>query len=431
MSSILSVRYFYPLYCVLPVFLLSFLLLFKDRMKPIIGALFLLILLVANNLTGYFQDISQVRQADARLRQTVRAMQETGETYWVGDFWDSFVVTTLSGEKIYASENVNLGHYPPFALLYYNEGKNNNFVFLDEVGVYSLAYREMQALIAGNLKEKLVKAEQFMHFLNRSHIPFRQKKVGNNLLVYAVREDIPPAAWNIPFPEKIPELILYKTEYLRGWLQLTFRQTLVPDVYGYRVHVEIPGYSSVIKPVTPDNQEISVRIACPTWEPPHLQYYFDFRGIKLPLTTRQLPWPLPNEDLKQKRRKILILSGLGLSAKIAGKNYRVCAQEVKIEANINASQPPKIILHLYSPFNFSNPSWYRRYEQVLKMEINGQSFREQPLRDGKNRIELLGLGPYLHDDGRNIISLKFKYHLPFEFMPDYKTAALWEKIELQ
>ena len=429
---ILSVRYFYPLYCILPVLLLSFLLLNKDRTKYITGGLFLLILLAVNNLTGYFQDISQVRQADARLEETVQAMLETGETYWMGDFWDSFVVTTISGEKISASENVNLGHYPPYALFYHNKGKNNNFVFLNEIGVYSLAYREMQELIAGNLKNKLEKAGEFIHFLERNHIPFQQKRVGNNLLVYAIQEDIPPAVWNIPFPDKVPELGLHKTEYSGGWLHLTFRQLQAPEVYGYRVHVEIPGYSSVIKPVTPDNPEILVRIACPVAEPQHFQYYFDYRGIKLPLTVQQLPWPLSEEDQKQKRRRILILSGLGLTANISGEKYRICAQEVNIEANISRiGQPPQIILHLYSPFNFSNPSWYRRFQQVIKVDVNGQFLLEQPLRDGKNRIELSRLTPYLHESGRNLIRLRFKYHLPFSFLPDYKTAALWERIELK
>jgi hypothetical protein len=51
------------------------------------------------------------------------------------------------------------------------------------------------------------------------------------------------------------------------------------------------------------------------------------------------------------------------------------------------------------------------------------------LEEGENVIDFEMRGSQVKRGG-NIITLKFKYHLPFGFVPYWKTGALLEKIEI-
>jgi len=55
---------------------------------------------------------------------------------------------------------------------------------------------------------------------------------------------------------------------------------------------------------------------------------------------------------------------------------------------------------------------------------------EERIEDGKNVIEFEIKAPHFKNRS-NIITLKFKYHLPFEFAPLWKTSALLGRIEIK
>ena len=87
-------------------------------------------------------------------------------------------------------------------------------------------------------------------------------------------------------------------------------------------------------------------------------------------------------------------------------------------------------LYLYSPLDFSHPFWYGDYSQEVRIEINGRYLTERQLEKGENVIEFDLKGAELQRS-RNIIKMKFKYHLPFKSKLLWRTAALINKIEIE
>ena len=117
-------RYLYILYIAVPVLLGAPFLWLKSRFRfAAVAAVFALVFAVsqAGASRAFYGDIKAKHES---LSRTVAAMTETGEKMWISDFWTSYLLTSLSGEKlIVASKDVK--RYYPYELQYWSAGRNN------------------------------------------------------------------------------------------------------------------------------------------------------------------------------------------------------------------------------------------------------------------------------------------------------------------
>ncbi len=425
---ILSVRYLYPLYFVLPVFLFALIFLIAPKIRYIFGIALLTMLFVSANLTGFYLDYVSVRTAQTNVRETVEAMVATGEKYWAGGFWDAFQVTTISGESVVACEYPDLGHYPAYRLSYHNLSKNNNFLFLQEIGIYRLAYREMLDRISSNLDRKMSQAESLLRAMESFEIAHNKKNIGNNLLIYGVDQAVSLEALQFEMPEFYPRLILQKVESSRGQLRLIFQNVRPSQIRSFRLHVEIPGYASEIIPIPTARNDFEARIPYPDNQPVDIRYYIDYLGMNIPTSVGVYKYSPDLAKPEKVRKRIMILQGRGANVKISGIEYRILEQEVSLEFNQPTKRRLQVRLHIHSPLDFSNPGWHGDFYQDVSIDVNDHHFATIRLRDRDNVIEIVQEGEDLKN--RNTVVLRFKYHWAFKFMPWWMTSALLEKIEL-
>ena len=102
---------------------------------------------------------------------------------------------------------------------------------------------------------------------------------------------------------------------------------------------------------------------------------------------------------------------------------------MKFEINKELNKDTRIQLYLYSPFQFNLPHWYGVDSQEVRVEMNGVLLQECQMEDGENRLDLT-LKDNLLKEGSNILTLRFKNHMPFGFLLQWKTAALLDRIEI-
>ncbi len=427
----LSIRYLYPIYIAVPVFLFSFTLLIKEKYRLYPTGM-LLLFLIFGNIRGYYEDYASVKEADSNVSAVVAAMQETGNIYWLGDFWDSFTVTALAGEKVMGSECTpySLGHYPQYGLRYYNQNQRHSIVVLDEPGIYSLAYREMLDLLTANHQQKLKRAAILVDYLKCVNSPFTLKRIGRNLLIFDIREDLITTHLTAEFMQRAPKVTLKRSEDGQGVLILIFGLDKFGGGYGYRIFAEIPGYSKIGKPIPPGTEEIRLRLPYPEGGLEKAIYYCDYKGLRLPASYRELSMRAMELPSRKKRPRSLILKGSGPVTEAFGMKHTVLEKDVVIEINPGPLFK-KIRLSLLSPFDFADPSWYGNFAQEIDLWLDGRFLRTEILRDGTNSIEIVMEDSWDPQKTRTELALRFKYHLPFPFMPAWQTAALFEDIVIE
>jgi len=423
-------RYLYPIYFVLPVFLVSAFNLLKRKIKYIPMISLFLIILIFNNIKDTSRSYSLVKRTHINLKKIIHAMEMTGEKYWVGDFWQVFLITGLSGEKIVCWSYPHERYYP-YKLRYFNQGNNSNYVFFRESGSYAIKFKKMFQHIAGNLDRNLNPANNLIDFLDRFKVRAKKEKIGDFcLLIHDIPGQIFPWTLKAPIPEQIPELTLSKIECSKGFLFISIKNKHISEKYPFRLHFEIPNYSSVLRGLPLDREKVKLRIPFPPKKSFKIRYYLDYKGLTIPSTLREIIYSPSNQDLSARRTGIMYLTGFSPVWKIFGKGRRICEKEVNFEINKLLNKNSKVRLHLFSPFSFSDPFWYGNYFQEIRIEINGDYLTERRLDEGENIIEFDLKDAKLHKV-RNFINLKFKYHLPFEFNRLWKTSALLEKIEVR
>lgn len=427
---ITQMRYLYPLYYVLPVFLVLSFDFFRSKMKYGFMVSLFLIMVLFSNLKVIYKDYNLVKGAHGHLKRIIGAMEKTEKIYWASEFWQANLLTALSGERIrgwsYPHED-----YFPYALEYFNQGDNNNYVFFYEPGSFAVKFKEMYQHISGNLKRSFDQSEKFIELLDRLGIKAEKEKIdGNCCLIYDISSPAMPLVLGVPIPEKIPEPVLSKIECSEGFLNIGIKNHHISEERGFRLHMEIPNYSSVLRGYPLDREEVKCRIPFPLKKSFKIRYYLDYMGLKIPSTVRETVYSPPDQDLKARRKQIVYLSGFSHLRKIFGKRRRICEKEVDFEINRLLSNDSRVRLYLFSPFSFNHPFWYGDYFQEVRIEINGHHLTERRLKDGENVIEF-GLEVARLQEDRNFIKLRFKYHLPFKFDRLWKTAALLNRIEIK
>jgi len=429
-AGMLAIRQLYPLYFALPFLIVSVFNLIRKKIKYVVMLTVFLIILVFNNLRDTYASYLLVKGAHINLKKIINAMEITGEKYWAGDFWAVILVTGLSGEKL-VGWSYSLEDYFPYRLNYFNRGDNNNYVFFKEVGSYAVKFKEILPHITKNLDNYLGQGNHLINLLERLNIKAEVERIGDYcLLIYDIRAPVFPLAIQAPIPHQIPEIELKKIESSKVYLSLTLRNKTISENSGFRLHIEIPGYSSKVKGFSSENQEIKMRIPFPRKKSFMIKYYLDYVGLKISSTVREVSFSPSARYLRKRKKEVVYLSGFGPKVGVSERKMKVCEKEAKFEINKKLEKRSKVRLHLYSPFRFFHPYWYGEYFQEVKIYVNGRYLAEKRLEDGENVIELEMRGTQLRK-GANVFTLKFKYHLPFGFARLWKTAALLDKIEIE
>jgi len=422
------IRYLYPFYFGLPVILLASFGLFHTKLKYVFMIIFILGMCVFSNLKGSYDNLKLVRQADLNLKNLVHLMEGTGNKYWFGEYWSAFLLTALSEEKLIGYP-FDFPPYYPYWLAYFNEGHNNNFVFIYEIGSYALHYKEYLDGVRKWKQEDIDQANNLIRLVEELGVPAKVKRIGGSILVYEIEGDVFVSTTFAPVPEGIPRLKIHNIESSNGYLSVTLRKENTTKDGGFRLHMEIPGYSAYIRPFSPKKEEIKIRIPFPRKDAFKIKYYLDYKGLNIPSTMQEVLYSTQEKDREAKRNRIVYLSGVGPIVTFQDKKRRIYQKEVKIEINRTFRKKSKLRLYLYSPFRFSDPNWFGTYSQQVKVWINDRFLMEEILSEGENVLDLEIMRFPLSGKG-DIITLKFKYHLPFGFGPLWKIAALLENIEI-
>jgi len=411
-SNISVVRYLYPLYFCVPVLLIAVFLFLKSRIKYFISVALILILFFFLNLEKSHSGYLETKGRHLHLNRVIASMEETGERYWLGRYWTAYLITALAKEKIIV-DSYTVNRYYPYRLYYYNRGQNNNFVFL-----------------RGKGHPEREHAEKLTNLMKILSIGFKKKTIGDCWLIYDVESPVFLNAFIGYVPSRIPSLDLAQVNSSKKYVHLVFKNEETVEDSGFRLHIEIPGYSSMVRGISLEKEVIKMRIPFPRKKSFKIEYYLDYMGHRIPSTLKEVSFSPSARHLRKRKKEIVYLSGFGPKVTVSDKQMRICAKEVKFEINKKLKQESRVRLHLDSPFQFYHPYWYGEYFQAVKIYVNDVYLREKRLDDGENVIEFVMRGTQFRKRA-NVCTLKFRYHLPFEFTPLWKTAALLDKIEVK
>lgn len=412
-NNAVVIRYLYPLYFCLPILLFSIFLFIKSKVKYFVIFLLFVSLFFFGNLKEQMWGYQNNRETDRMLREVITTLEKTGKRYWQGEYWSAYLISALSKEKIIVDSWAQ-NRYFPYRLDYYNRGENNNFIFLQGEGSYE-----------ANLAERLI------YLLETFEIEYRSKKTGDSLLIYDVESTVFPPIFDLDslVPPHLPDFDLTKIRHSDGYLNLTFKNNKPVKDLHLMAHVEIPDYSSAFKAFSWNKEEIEIKIPFPDEESFKIISYFDYRGLKIPMTEKEIFYSLPEDEDQTRRKNIVYLSGVGPLTDFEEKRLRICEKEARFEINNELNEDTRIQLYIYSPFQFNLPYWYGENSQKVKVEMNDVLLQEYKMEDGENRIDL-ALKDIRLKEGSNILTLRFEYHLPFVFSLRWKTAALLDRIEI-
>lgn len=423
-------RYLYPLYFCIPFLLLSFLNLMKKKMKYILMLILYLVIIVFSNAQETFSDYLSVKNSHLKIKQILNVMEKSGEKYWAGEFWQILLMTAISSENIigwsYTHED-----YWPYKLMYFNNNRHNNYLFCTAItGSHDLKLKDFGEVFTGHFQRTFSKANNFVSLLKNYAIEAKTEKLDECWFIFDVATQIYPDTIQKARAISLPDLSLMKTEESGEYLLLSFKRKNSSNISGFRLNVEIPEYSSLIRGLSQKEIEFEVAVPFPPQESFIIQYYLDYMGMRIPTTLHEIFYSPSSDEFGISKKKIIYLSGIGPFVNIAGKRMRVCTKEVRMKIIKDSRKKSKLVFTLYSPFQFSHPYWYGDYSQQVQVNVNKRLLNFYTLKDGENTIEI-DMGHSNFNDGANFVTLISKYHLPFEFAPLWKTSILLNKVEFK
>jgi hypothetical protein len=403
-------RYMYVLYIAVPVLLAApFLWIRRSRIRyPGVAAFFVLLFVAgqAGTSAAYY---STVKADDRAYSQAIAAMTETGEKYWISDFWASYLLTSLSRERLIVA-SYGVRRYFPYALWYWAEGRNNWVLFRD---------RPDMELYASTLPD----------ILSRAGVGFEQKELDRFTLVYRVSQDIFPKIIMADPPGRTPDIRLATITSADGRLNLGFVRDTPGPTPGLGFMVEIQDYSVRLMPI-PEKVDFSAQIPFPEKSSFLIRYGLTYAGLHLPGSLREREISTGQTERDQQRAPVEFLKGIGPQKEVLGRRMSVCAKEARLEINAAVGKAMELTLDLYSPFDFSNPSWYGDFSQSVSIFVNDQPLGERSLAYGKNTV-VIKVEPPLWRGRDDVVSLRFRYAMPLGFDENWKTAAYLGRLTLK
>jgi len=285
-------------------------------------------------------------------------------------------------------------------------------------------------LIQDNFGSMYEKKDYLMALLDKLQIKAKVIQDEKFTLIYKSEVPLLPVAMRSPIPTSIPELTQTELYCERGFLYLGFNVNRLPQEMGFGVFAEIPGYSKVNRGLALKQLNPRIRIPFPNESSFKVNYGLIYRGIKLPASIKSIVYcPKPSEFF-QAKKKIVFLSGMGSKVQAFEKELRLCEKIVRLQINQVPRTANKIHIALFSPFNFSDPFWYGRYNQNVRVEIDSKFAIEQNLLFGENVLEI-DLSPFRPNKRSYIIELKFKFHAPVYKHSRWCTAAYLDYAKLE
>jgi len=384
----------------------------RRKAKFVLAFGLIALLLFVNNFKEQREEYRLVKGTDQYLRRVVAAMEETGKKYWRGEYWSAYLLSALSAERLIV-DSFTQNRYFPYKLDYFNQGENNNFVFLRGDGY------EM------NVSQRLAEV------LDAVGLEYQAIAIGDSRLLFDVGNTVLPPALKSPPPPIHPVFELEGIDSSTGFLRLRLLNKEPVQGLHLRIHAEIPSFSSVARAVSWEREEVLVNIPFPDKPSFRVRYYLEYNSLKIPSSEREILYsPQKGDAERRKGQAIVPLSGFGPVVDFQGKKLQVCQKEASVEVNALVQEGTLLVLVLYSPFEFEESFWYGEYSQEAQILLNGTVLAERKLSDGENRIEI-PLGGIPLETESNIVRMSFKYHLPFDFAVRWKTAALLDRIEIQ
>ncbi len=408
------IRYLFPSYACLPVLFLAgpwFLV----RRRRIAASLAALAVLLAFNLGGAFSAFQATRTRSLHLRAVVAAMEATGVKYWQAEYWTAYKITAVAGERVVV-DAYTMDRYFPFRLDYFNRARRGAFVFMKD-------------------STEASKTPVMVGLLKKLGVPFHYKDVGGTGLIFGLESQVftPLLFGGIikDSPPGLPALRLEEAATAKGYLRLSFRTDAGGEPPpGFQVQAEIPPYCSQTRNLSPKPEDNRFKLALPKKAAVRADYFLDYCGLKIPSSVRTVSLSLAAPGAARRKERIVFLSGLGPKTTFFGPEMRVLEKEVRVELNRLKKRKTRLRLTLYSPFEFEHTFWYGDYKQRLAILINGKPCAERTLRDKDNALEI-EIDPVRIQRGRNLVALKFEYHLPLIFAPFNLTACLLETIAVE
>ncbi len=399
------VRYLYVLYIVLPVFLTAPVLWLKSKVRFPAAAAFLALVFAASQAAASRDYYKEIRADDETFSQAVAAMTETGERYWIGDFWTSYLLTSLSGEKfIVASFDVR--RYYPYELRYWSEGRNNWAFFRHQRNSVDLA-------------------PMFSDALKRAGVEFERRDTEKFTFIYHVGQDIFPRIIYADPPSATPDIRLSRIASSKGRLDLAFVRggSLTP---GLGFMVEIPGYSARFFPM-PEEPAFAAELPFPEESRLTVRYGLTYAGLILPRSVRDQEYVLVPADLGQPRESVEFLKGIGPQKDVLGRRMSVCAKEACLEVSAPADGNRRLALDLFSFLDFTDYFWYGDFTQTVSISVNGRLLEERPLAYGENRVLIKLESPFFSGRG-DVVGLEFRYAMPVSPLENWKASAFLERV---
>lgn len=441
-------RYMFPLYLAIPFFLAVPIHLLKTRFKTALLVLVIAGLAAGGTLRATVSEHAEVRKAGGQLTRMIEALDRTGERHWTADYWQALLITGLSGERLIAWDPRYHGLYRPYRLMSFNDGENNNYVFFNIPGAFAVKFRVRIELLSQNLQSSFAGAAHTAELLSRLGIEAKDERIGDfGRLIYGLpamltfHRGLPPLPPKIPgdrvavqdwsrlpaVTTGIPELEMEGLSAYQGRLDIRFRNTAPFDFPGFRIWIKVPGYSSRTRRFSPMEETLNIAIPAPPEKEVRIAYGLDYLGLPIPSTHRETVYVQDREEIASTRDPIVPLSGFGPNIEIHRRPATICEKEIRFELNGKIPKMRRLLIVLWSPFDFEDPAWHGEFVQTVEADINGVPLFEAPLVDGRNTLVIPGdIAPFEGD--RNILTLRFRYHLPFDFARLWKTSALLEHI---
>ena len=405
------IRYLFPLYVAFPVLLLAGFHFLKPLLRTLCFLALIIVLFVGLNLKDSLGLVNTTKERHRRIGRVVSAMEDTGRRYWMAEYWNAYLLTAVSGERLIVDSST-LRRYLPYSLFYWNSPEKDNYLFHSKNGP--------------------VERFQYASFLSwRDMMGFRFKllDIGNRSLAYDIEPRIYQRILYKDPPSEVPLVELERIDPESGYLRILFRNK-TPGTVGTRfwLTVEVPGYSGRKAFFSLKQQEILITVPHPDRDTFAIRYYLDYLGIRIPASQRELRYSLPDNAARTRTDPVVFLRGIRPEIPSKERKRWICEQVSTFEVRHSAVEGRHIRLVLNSPFEFQRWDWYGKHAQIVDIDVNGVPLAERRLRDGRNIVDVPVPSDILKP-GANIVNLKFRYQWWFSSRPLWPIAALLQKVE--
>jgi hypothetical protein len=408
-SSTPVIRYFYILYMLIPVLWVSAF----SRLKPAAvrvpaTAAFLALFFLAGSGRTAVAHYDSIRDHDRNLAAVTAAMEKTGEKYWRGHYWISYLLNSATHERLIVA-STTVERYPAYPLLLETETDTSNYVFLRDT------------------PEQVKAAADFIGLLKTTGKTFKTAEAGQWQLVYGIRGQVFPKNIFFPPDAPIPALSLEGAEPGRRGVVLRFKAGTPLTTAACRLHAEIPGFCARSVPL-PAGERFTIELPYPPKRRVTVRYHMDYQGLFLDPTeaAAEIELPAPPADWRPSDLEPLI--GFGPTETTTGRNWPSLEREASFRINRPLAPLERIIFVLYSAFNFDDLFWHGKYAQTMEIVADGRPLRTETLADGHNTIAIEA-GALPGGPGPFVVELKFRYAKVFG-IDHWKTAAYLEELRI-